>query len=200
MIARAKKHVGIYGGSFDPIHLGHLIVAQDCLAQAGLESVIFVPTAQSPLKSHAPRTEDKHRLEMVKRSIAHQSAFNCSDHEIERGGVSYTIETIQHFKNKQPETEFHLIIGQDQIEQLLAWHAIETLVKTVNFIAVCRPGYTAEPPKIPGIRFQTIETHAMDISSSEIRERFQNGLSNELFLHPEVSRYITKQGIYGHSA
>lgn len=196
MIAKAKKHIGIYGGSFDPIHLGHLIIAQDCLEQLNLDEVVFVPAAASPLKSHSPAASDSQRLAMAQMAVEHMDGFSVSDLEIKRGGVSYSIDTVNAFKKLNPDAVFYWIIGQDQVNQLQHWYHIEDLVKEVTFLAVGRPGYAAESILPEGVEVTEVKSHAVEISSTEIRERFKHDLPNDLFLPGSVLAYITKNALY----
>ena len=197
MIAKARKHIGIYGGSFDPLHLGHLVIAQDCLEQTNLDEVVLVPAAASPLKSRSPIASNAHRIAMVKNAVGSFSNFSVSDTEIKRGGPSYSVDTVSAFSKLYPDASLYWILGQDQVDQLERWHCIEDLVRTVIFLAVSRPGFERVKSKIPGIQIQYIDSHAVDISSTEIRERFQHGLPNDLFLSPSVLAYIQSNRLYG---
>ncbi|MEM7673114.1 MAG: nicotinate-nucleotide adenylyltransferase [Verrucomicrobiota bacterium] len=196
MIAKAKKHIGIYGGSFDPIHIGHLIVAQDCIEQFNLDEVVLVPAAASPLKSRSPRASDTHRINMVSKAVENVANFSVSDIEIKRGGVSYSIDTVEAFRRLHPEAVLYWILGRDQVNQLEHWHQIEDLVRAVKFLAVERPGFAAEDMPTSSIEVTRVRSHAIEISSTEIRDRFQHGLPNDLFLPRSVLAYIEENALY----
>ena len=196
MIAKARKHIGIYGGSFDPIHLGHLIIAQDCLEQTNLDDVVFVPAASSPLKSRSLTASDAHRVRMTQKALEPLPHFSVSDVEIKRGGVSYSVDTVAAFRKIYPDAVLYWILGQDQVNQLERWHRIQELVSSVIFLAVKRPGYEPEEPEIENLKIQYVNSHAFDVSSTEVRERFQHGLPNTLFLPPSVLAYIQSERLY----
>ena len=196
MIAKARKHIGIYGGSFDPIHLGHLIIAQDCLEQANLDEIHWVPAAASPLKSCNPRVSDKHRLAMASKAVENRDQFIVSDIEIRRGGVSYSVDTVKAFRELYPDAVLYWILGEDQVNQLERWHCIEELVRSVIFLAVGRPGYLREESQLAGLNIIDVKSHAFDISSTEIRDRFEHDLPNDLFLPASVLAYIEANGLY----
>lgn len=196
MIAKARRHIGIYGGSFDPVHLGHLIIAQDCLEQANLDEIVLVPAAASPLKSRSPLASDEHRIQMAEVAVATLPHFSVSDVEIKRGGISYSVDTVKAFRELYPDAVLYWILGQDQVNQLERWHCIEELVNSVIFLAVGRPGVEPSVSTIPGIRLTHVRGHAIEISSTEIRERFKQGLPNSLFLPSSVLNFIESHGLY----
>ncbi|MGB0371778.1 MAG: nicotinate-nucleotide adenylyltransferase [Opitutales bacterium] len=196
MIAKARRHIGIYGGSFDPIHLGHLIIAQDCLEQLNLDEVVLVPAAASPLKSRSPIVSDEHRLEMARKAVESIAHFSVSDVEIRRGGVSYSIDTVAAFRKMHPDAVLYWILGQDQVNQLEHWYSIEELAQNVTFLAVGRPGYELDDVSDGRIEVTHVKSHAVEISSTEIRERFKHDLPNDLFLPTSVLAYIRQNGLY----
>lgn len=191
------RRFGILGGSFDPIHVGHLIKAQDAVEHCDLDVVFFVPTAQSPLKKHSPVASNEQRLEMIERSIAGYPQFQAFDWELTQGGTSYTIETVNYLKEQFPEDSIYWIIGADQVVQLNHWKAIDELVSQVHFICFERPGFTWKVPEgIASERIIPVSGHVVEISSSEIRERLSGGQSADFFLSAEVAKYIKKYDVY----
>jgi len=191
------RRLGLLGGSFDPIHLGHLMAARDAFESMNLERVVFVPTAQSPLKNTTPGITDEVRLELLDAAIAGDPRFDLSRVEIDRGGISYTIDTVDLFSAADPEARLFWIIGADQAASLKTWHRIDELAARVEFIVLKRPGSSWPPPGIaPGIRLHTLQSHACDVSSSEIRRRVHQGLSVRFFVPEGVATLITRLQLY----
>ncbi len=189
--------LGVLGGSFDPIHLGHLIIAQDACEQLGLDRVEFVPAAVSPLKGRELTATAAQRLEMVRLAIAGDPRFTVSDRELRRGGTSYTIDTVRGILQEQPAAALHWIIGTDHLQRLAEWKDIGALVQLVEFVHLSRPGVvrTAAPP-IPGLRLRQIAGHEVAISSSELRGRASRGLPLRHFLPLKVADFIESQSLY----
>lgn len=190
--------LGIFGGSFDPVHLGHLLAAQDALEQTPLDRVIFMPTAQSPLKRHAPGLDGAGRLVLLRAAIADDPRFEVSTLELERGGVSYTIDSARALRALHPGAELFWIIGADQAAQLARWRDIEELAALVQFVVLARPGYVAPPPdqRPRGVRLVPVAMHEFAISSSEIRARVAAGRSVRYFLPAPVAECIERQHLY----
>ncbi len=191
------QRLGFYGGSFDPVHLGHLIVAQDAFEQAKLDRLFLVPTAQSPLKDKAPRATDQQRLEMLRLALEDRKDFELLPDEVERAGVSYTIDTVERLRERWPAAELFWIIGADQVEQLPDWHRIDELITQVCFICVSRPGYSLTVPSgIPEDRLVHLAERQIPISSTEIRQHCAEGKPVDFFLPPAVTAYIQKYELY----
>lgn len=188
--------LALYGGSFDPVHYAHLKVAQAALDQTGVERVVFIPAARSPLKADAAVADDKDRITMLRLATADAPRFEVDSCEIERGGVSYTIDTVDTFRQRHPAAELHWIIGADQMELLPKWHRIGEIVPEVTFIVLRRPGYSAAGPAIPGLRHIEIEAPLMEHSSSEIRQRLAEGGTVEGLVPPSVEAFISSRGLY----
>lgn len=184
--------VGILGGTFDPPHNGHLIIAQEVLSSLQLNEVWFMPTNTPPHKADA-KSRGEDRLEMVKLAIADNECFKLQPIEFERSGPSYTYDTIAILKEKYPKAEFYFIIGADMVEYLLKWYRIDELVHDVHFVGVKRPKY-----KIVS-RYNVIEVEVpqFDISSSELRRRFKNNQNTKYFLPDAVREYIEEKNLYG---
>lgn len=190
--------IGLFGGSFDPIHWGHLLHAQDALELAGLDRIALMPAAQAPLKITGPTAANaQQRLEMLNLAIGGREEFMVLADEIDRGGVSYTIDTIRRLKQRWPNDELFLIIGADQVEQLCQWREIEHLSQLVSFICLRRPGYQeVTPPGIDSSSLRWISGRHLDISSTEIRDRARSGLPLDFFLPPAVASFIRNNELY----
>lgn len=189
--------IGFMGGSFDPVHFGHLIAAQDALERGGLDRVVFVPASQAPLKPGVVQVSAEARLAMVRAAVAGHARFDVSDHEVRKGGVSYTIDTVLAMRVEFPDAELAWVIGADQVERLHLWRDIGELVKQVEFIVLARPGWKAvERVDIPGLRLRWCEGHQVELSSTEVRERVRAGLPVDFMIPHKTVEYIRENGLY----
>lgn len=194
----SPRKVGLLGGSFDPIHLGHLMIAQDAWEQLDLDCVYFIPAGHAPLKEEAPLCSAADRLAMVSAAIEGFPQFAVSDCELAREGRSYTFDTVSRLREQWPADRLFWIVGADQVLQLPRWHRVEELLELTEFICLQRPGYEVEiPVELPASRFHQVPGHLYDISSSEIRERLASGRNCDLFLAQGVSQYIFENKVYG---
>ncbi|MEJ5338515.1 MAG: nicotinate-nucleotide adenylyltransferase [Aquificaceae bacterium] len=192
-----------FGGSFDPVHLGHLLVARDVREAMDFESVVFVPAHQAPLKEpHMASPED--RLEMLKLSVEGLEGFEVSSMEVERGGISYTVDTARELYAGQRERPFFLV-GADSFLSLHLWREPHELISLARFVVVDREGkwerlkrYIKENfPKLrEGEDFYLLSVRRIDISSTEIRERLKNGRSIRWMVPEKVEDYILARGLY----
>lgn len=190
-------NIGFLGGSFDPVHLGHLCAAQDALEQMNLDKVVFVPAAQAPLKPGAVCASDRHRLGMLRCAIEGRDRFEISEFELQRGGVSYTIETVRHFRQVHAFDRLFWIIGGDQLARLAMWMRVEELVRMVEFICLDRPGYPVdEPPALPGLRLHRCPGHLLEISSTDLRERARQGRPLDCFMPHKAIVYLNENALY----
>ena len=179
------------------MHFGHLMAAQDALERGGLDRLIFVPAAQAPLKSGVVQASDEHRLAMLRTALEGDDRFGVSDHELRRGGVSYTIDTARHFLAEFPGDELYWVIGADQLPGLHRWRELAELMRLVEFIVLARPRHEGEErADIPGLRMRRCEGHLLEISSTEIRERAGRGLSLEYFMPHKTVEYVRKTHLY----
>ncbi|MCD4732717.1 nicotinate-nucleotide adenylyltransferase [bacterium] len=187
----------VFGGSFDPVHLGHLLLAELALEQLSLELVVFVPAAQGPHKEVAPRATDGQRLEMLRLALEDRAEFfSVDDCELRRGGVSYTIDTIRLLIERWGEQP-HLLIGADNLNELLTWREIETLAKLVTFAYAPRPGSSViEEKPLPNMRVRKIEMPLVAVSSAEIRHRAATGLRLRYQVPEAVRDYIKRHSLY----
>ncbi|MGB0745115.1 MAG: nicotinate (nicotinamide) nucleotide adenylyltransferase, partial [Opitutales bacterium] len=164
-----KNRIALYGGAFDPVHRAHIAVARAAREQVSLDRVIFLPAAQSPLKAHGPIVSDSDRLKMLEIALEGMEGYEVDDSELQRGGVSYTIETVSRFCQKCSERELFWILGGDQFAQLDRWRAVKELVRMLRFLVLARPGYGISPPEIPNLRWQKLDAPLMDMSSTQVR-------------------------------
>lgn len=189
--------IGLMGGSFDPVHFGHLIAAQDALEQHRLDRVILVPAAQAPLKPADVQSSGEDRLAMLRAATDWDHRFEVSDVEIRRGGISYTIDSVRHFQLLYPNDELYWIIGGDQLPKLHLWRDIEELARRVEFIFLERPGHPPKPsPPVPGLRLHRCDGHLIEISSTELRERVRLGRSLDYFVPHNAIVYIREKQLY----
>jgi nicotinate-nucleotide adenylyltransferase len=192
-----RLKIGFLGGSFDPVHFGHLLAAQDAFEQHHLDRLVLVPAAQAPLKPSDVQSSAVDRLAMLRAAVEWDRRFEISDVELRRGGVSYTIDSVRHFRALYPNDELYWIIGGDQLPKLQLWREVETLAQLVEFIFLERPGFPVKAaPTIPGLKLHRCDGHLLAISSTELRERTRRGLSLEYFVPHKAIVYIKQQGLY----
>lgn len=188
-----KLRLGIYGGTFDPIHLGHLIIARDVLEQSNLDLILFVPCGQSPHKMDRESASARDRWNMLQRAIKNEPKFWASRIEIERKGPSYAVDTVEQIAGQFPAAELFWILGADQVGKLHTWERFSELKKKVKFIVAARPGEKAKKRKgliyLPRPRF-------LDISATEIRTRVQHQLPIHHLVPRSVSEYIAGKELY----
>lgn len=193
---RAVK-IGFLGGSFDPVHFGHLLAAQDAYEQHKLERVILVPAAQAPLKPTEVQSSIEDRLAMLRAAVEWDRRFEISDFELRRGGVSYTIDSARHFRALYPNDELYWIIGGDQLPKLHLWKDIAELARLIDFIFLERPGFPVKArADIPGLSLHRCDGHLLAISSTELRERARQHLSLDYFVPHKAIIYIRDHSLY----
>jgi nicotinate-nucleotide adenylyltransferase len=189
--------IGFLGGSFDPVHFGHLIAAQDVLEQFHLDRLILVPAAQAPLKPKDVQSTSEDRLTMLRSAIEWDQRLEISDYELRKGGISYTVDSVRHFRQQFPNDTLYWIIGGDQLPLLHRWKAIDELVQLVEFIFLERPKHPVKPHvEIDGLRLHRCDGHLIEISSSELRHRVKHGLSLHYFCPQKVIAYINAKALY----
>ncbi|GAB5560758.1 MAG: nicotinate-nucleotide adenylyltransferase [Synoicihabitans sp.] len=185
------------GGSFDPVHFGHLVAAQDAYEQHDLARVIMIPAAQAPLKDYEVNASGADRVAMLRAAEDWDERLEVSDYEVKRGGVSYTLDTVKFFRQRFPDDQLFWIIGGDQLPRLGRWHRIEELAQLIEFIYLERPGHPAkEHPDIPGLRLHRCDGHLIEISSTELRARIRRGLSLDYFMPHKSIVYLKEHGLY----
>jgi nicotinate-nucleotide adenylyltransferase len=187
------KRVGILGGTFNPPHLGHLIIANEVLYQLDLDEVRFMPAGSPPHKVIKGDTSGEQRKEMVREAIKDHPKFLLEPIELEKDGPSYTYETVKLLVEREPDTEFHFIIGGDMIAYLPKWHKIEELSQLIQFVGVKRPGYETESR----YNVKMVEVPQIEISSTLIRDRIASGGTVTYLIPERVSDYIREEKLYG---
>ena len=185
--------IAILGGTFNPVHIGHLILAEEAREKLGLDKVIFVPTFLPPHKDNSDIAKATDRLSMIRLAIKTNKYFMVSDTEIKRNGRSYTIDTIKEFKERFSSDDLYFIIGSDLLKYLDEWKDLNEIIKLVRFIVATRPGFPLE--KIPSY-INTLPIRAVDISAFEIRECVKENKSFHYLVPEGVFNYIRKRGLY----
>jgi nicotinate-nucleotide adenylyltransferase len=202
-----NRKIALFGGTFDPIHLGHTTVTADAAKHIGAEKIIFVPAKRSPLKGFFPKAGDSDRLKMIALAIADNKNFQVSNYELQRSEPSYTLETVRRFQGDcGDETSIYWLIGADSIDELQLWYGIAELIDECNlstmFRAGCKPPNFAKftdiwgPDRVEKLQQNVIKTSLVDISSTEIRNRLAAGGNVTDMLHPDVADYIRKNNLY----
>jgi len=212
-----RKKIGFFGGTFNPVHLGHLRGAEEIREAFRLDEIIFIPSAIPPHKAMEEIIDAKHRLEMVRLAIASNPSFSISDIELSRPGKSYSIDTLRHFREGCADALF-FILGGDAFVEIETWKDFQNLFTLCHFIVMARPGFpkTSVASQLPGSltpAFQyDLETKAwvhlsgyhlyfkeisfLDISSTKVRELIERGESARYLIPPETEAYIHKHGLY----
>ncbi len=187
--------VGILGGTFNPIHVGHLLIAQDAMEQAGLDRVKFIPAATPPHKTPEHLVSAAHRVRMIQLAIAGNPRFEVDDIEIQRGGRSYSVETLTELKRRQPRARFYFIIGSDSLRELHLWREPRRLIKLCRFIVLARPGFPPVQRRL-AVRPLLMTGHVCEVASREIRTRVAHGRPFRYLLPDAVHNYIRKHKLY----
>lgn len=187
------RRVGIFGGTFDPPHVGHMILAKEVQLEANLDEIWFIPTNEPPHKSGVA-APPKERFAMIDAMIREEPTWKAVDLELQRKGKSYTIDTMKTLREEYPTYVFHFIIGADMVEFLPKWHGINELMNLVSFICVQRPMYTVQSP----FPIKEVYVPEMNVSSTMIRERLQSGRDPHYFVPRRVYNYIKEHELYGY--
>ncbi|WP_438311069.1 nicotinate-nucleotide adenylyltransferase [Sporosarcina sp. FA9] len=186
------KKIGILGGTFNPPHIGHLIIANEVRHALGLDEVRLMPTATPPHKASTDDVTTVQRLRMVELAIDGIDGLKVSPFELERGGVSYTYDSMKVLTEQDPMAQFFFIIGGDMIDALPTWYRIDDLVKLVQFVGVNRPGYKG----LSEYPVELLDTPQVYLSSSMIRQRFTEGKTVQFLMPKSVEVYIRQEGLY----
>ncbi len=201
--------LGIFGGSFDPVHHGHLRLARECQRQAALDEIWFTPVAIQPLKMHGPQASDNHRIEMLNRAIESepdqrppQSSWRVCTLEIERGGLSYTVDTLRRIHEELPDAELFFMVGADTLRDVPHWREPEEVFRLATPLVVCRPGQPV--PDLSALESvcternqpQLITMEPTSASSSEIRRRISASKPIDDLTPTAVAEYIAEHGLY----
>jgi nicotinate-nucleotide adenylyltransferase len=187
--------LGLFGGSFDPVHLGHLLVAQAALEELELSRLFFIPAAQSPFKPQSATAPGPLRLAMLRLALAGEPACEVDDQELRRGGVSYTIDTVRNYAARFPQAELFYLIGADHVAKLPQWRDAAELAERLRFVVIPRPDETPAPAPEP-FRVSRLRGHPLALSSSEIRARVRSGASLRNLVPAGVADFLRNNRLY----
>lgn len=200
------QRLGLFGGSFDPVHFGHLLLAECCREQARLDQVIFVPAAIPPHKQDRPLTPSAYRVEMLELAIAGHEHFYVSRYEADRPGITYTVDTLAHFRGQYPQAELFLLLGADMFNDLPHWRQADEVCRLALPLVAQRAGATeldfdvlahlVEPHRLEAIRRHRVEMPGIGISSTDLRRRVAAGRSIRYQTPRAVEEYIRTHGLY----
>lgn len=200
------NRLGLFGGTFDPPHYGHLVLAEQARIQLDLDRVLFIPAAQPPHKPAAEVTPIEHRLNMLAMAIASNPFFEISRADIDRPGPHYTVDLLAHLQSVYPDAEFFFLMGSDSLVDLPRWREPHRLIQMTWLAVMPRPGYVVHMPlleqALPGIskRLLWLDAPFLDIASHDLRRRVKSGGSIRYLVPPEVEAYIYTQGLYRNAA
>jgi nicotinate-nucleotide adenylyltransferase len=189
--------IGVFGGTFDPPHVGHLLLASDAREALRLDRLIFVPAATQPFKvTTPPVASPADRLEMVRLAVADDANYTIDDTEIGRKGLSFTVDTLEHLSKKTPGAELFLLLGEDALAGIDGWRSIERIRELATVAVMRRSG--SERPTVAAVTdgVTTVSTRRVDVSSTEVRERLRAGKSIKGFVPESVERFIEARGLY----
>jgi nicotinate-nucleotide adenylyltransferase len=191
------RRIGVFGGTFDPIHIGHLILAERAREGLALDRVLFLPASAPPHKRNRPVSDAKLRREMVDVAIGGNEAFESSDLEIRRGGVSYTVDTLREIRRLQPADELFLLLGGDAVDDVPNWKDPDEIVR-LAVLAVARRSCAERPLALPypDARVAAVDMPTVDVSSSEIRRLVQAGRSIRYLVPAGVQAFIDAHNLY----
>jgi nicotinate-nucleotide adenylyltransferase len=194
--------VGVLGGTFDPPHIGHLVIAQEALSQLGLARVIFAPTRQPPHKPANGISPIEDRLAMVRLAIAAHPEFSLSEVDVNRTGPTYTVDTMRLLHAQFPDTELYFIMGMDSLANILTWRSPDQLIRACRLAVFNRPGFSVDLPaleaRLPGLRERAVllPAPALDIAASDLQRRVRAGQSIAHLVPEPVASYIAEHGLY----
>ena len=195
--------IGVLGGTFDPIHWGHLMIAEVACARLGLQEMVFVPAGQPPHKLGRQITGPEQRLEMVELATAGNPLFAISRVDVDRMGPCYTVDTIRLLRDAWGvEADIFFLIGADSLVELPTWHRPDLLMRLCHVVVLGRPGYPVDWDELdrllPGaaVLIKMLDTPVLDVSSTDIKQRVRQGLSIHHLVPPSIERYIYEHGLY----
>jgi len=193
------RRIGIMGGTFDPVHNGHLVAASEVATLFGLDEVVFVPTGQPWQKADREVSPAEDRYLMTVIATASNPRFSVSRVDIDRGGATYTIDTLRDLHSSYPDAELFFITGADALQQILSWKNAAEMFELAHFIGVTRPGYVLHDDGLPADAVSLVEVPALAISSSDCRERRGRGMPVWYLVPDGVVQYIEKRKLYRHA-
>ena len=201
----AIERIGVFGGTFDPVHYGHLLMAEQCREQLELTRVLFVPAQQSPLKSHGPQATPRQRVEMLRMAIAGHADFQVSEIELERPPPSFTVDTLQHLAEANPTAELFFILGSDSLAEFDRWRSPRRIIELAVPVVVARPGSAADlahlqplaaPERWAKIQAAVVRTPLVELSSTDLRARIATGRSVRYMTPRAVEVYLQTHQVY----
>lgn len=195
-VAQSRRRLGVMGGTFNPIHNGHLVAASEVAARFDLDEVIFVPTGMPWQKEQSEVAEAEHRYLMTVIATAANPRFRVSRVDIDRAGPTYTIDTLRDLRRQYPESELFFISGADAISKILSWRDANDLWELAHFVGVTRPGHVLDATSIPPGHVSILEVPALAISSTDVRKRAREGLPVWYLVPDGVVQYINKHRLY----
>lgn len=196
----AARTIGVYGGTFDPVHNAHLLLAECAREELGLDVLLFIPANIPPHKIVGRQITPAHcRLDMLRLAISSNPSFALSTLEIDNKGVSYTVDTLRHLRGQFPHVAFTLLIGGDAARDFHTWRQPEEIARLISIAVVDRPGVDIPSEVLPGVGFKRVNAPLMDISSTDIRERVRTERSIRYRVPEAVEEYILEQGLYRRS-
>lgn len=188
--------LGIMGGTFDPIHVGHLVAASEAGFLLGLDEVLFVPTGHPWQKGHRQVTSATHRVTMCMRAIADNPRFTVSRVDVSRPGPTYTVDTLRDLAAAYPGAQLAFITGADALRGILTWRHADEVLRRAQLVGVTRPGHVLADPGVGADRVTLIDVPALAISSTDIRDRVRRGAPIDYLVPVTVAEYIAQQGLY----
>ncbi|MDX9702792.1 MAG: nicotinate-nucleotide adenylyltransferase [Candidatus Auribacterota bacterium] len=204
----SPQKIGIFGGTFNPVHIGHLIIAQEVMLAKKLDQIRFLPNANPPHKQDLMLIDAKHRFEMIRLATESYGQFAVDDYEMQYDGYSYTIDTMSHFENAFKNTQLYFIIGADSLLELFLWKDAQTLVDRFSFIIALRNGSELNVSVFAQLPFEkrlqeklansVVQTPMIDIASRNIRDRIKKSMPVRFMLPDNVIQYIEKHNLYGY--
>lgn len=186
--------IGIFGGSFDPVHQGHLILAEQCREQGQLDRVLFIPAPRPPHKPQQTIASFEHRVAMLRLALAGHTPFVIDTCEQDRPGLSYTVDTLRYLHSRE-RAEWFLLLGGDSVRDLHLWRSPEVIASLCSLLIVARPGAEAAVPPAY-FRYHTVTSPLIEISSTDIRERVKQGQSIRYLVPDAVEQYVGRVGLY----
>ncbi len=187
-----KKRIGILGGTFNPPHIAHLVMADQVCQQLGLDKICFMPTYLPPHADEKKTIAAHHRVRMVEEAIKENQMFDIEKIEIERGGKSYTFDTMKQLTQLHPDTEYYFIIGGDMVNDLSNWYRIDELTNLTQFVGIRRPGFPVES-RYPLL---WVDVPQIDVSSTSLRNKISRGCTVQYLVPDAVMQYINREGLY----
>lgn len=195
MSRAVRERIGVFGGTFDPPHTGHLLAAGSAIERLGLDRVVLIPARRQPLKADAAITSGAHRLAMCRRLAECDGRLVVDPLELEREGLSYTVDTLRAYRASHPEADLVLLVGEDAAATLPQWREPETIAALARIVVLTRDG--GSPVAAGGVPVERVPTRRVDVSATEIRARVRAGLPIRGLVPDGVAAYIVEHGLYG---